>query len=230
MSEAVRLAEYSTLRDELLQNKKYVFERPLLIITAAGIASVKLSGEPSLAFLPLLLVIVLLSNLWFTVNRLQSNARIIAYIAVVLESGSDAIWVGWENALRQHRMWSKRHTPEEQSAERLKYFDPCSVPDAMSFYPALWWLHLATVTVALVSAGAAVIAKHDALMITASALTVATAVIFLYYAFGPDRPGKMRDLIEVQTATWKIILSGPPGGNAAGLDQHTSSLSPQPIT
>jgi len=123
-----------------------------------------------------------------------------------------------------------RHTREEQIAERSKYFDPCSVPDAMSFYPALWCLHLATVTVARVSAGAAVIAKHDALMITASALTDATAVIFLYYAFGPNRPGKMRDLIEVQTATWKIILSGPPGDIAGAHGQNNTDVWPQAIT
>ena len=77
--------EYSSLREEMLQNKGYVFERPLLIITAAGIASIQLSGKPSVVLLPFLLVIILSINLWFTINRLESTARIASYISVALE-------------------------------------------------------------------------------------------------------------------------------------------------
>lgn len=71
----MRVEEYGTLRNELLQNKQYVFERPLLIITAAGVAAIQLSDEPSVLLLPVLLIILLLINLWFTVNRLKSIAQ-----------------------------------------------------------------------------------------------------------------------------------------------------------
>jgi hypothetical protein len=98
----MRIEEYGILRNELLQNKQYVFERPLLIITAAGVAAVQLSDAPSVLLLPVLLIVLLLINLWFTVNRLKSIARIAAYIAVVLESAPKA-WIGWEGALRKHR-------------------------------------------------------------------------------------------------------------------------------
>jgi hypothetical protein len=59
----MRSLEYSTLRTEMLQSKQYVFERPLLIITAAGVASMQLSQQPSIALLPILLVLILLINL-----------------------------------------------------------------------------------------------------------------------------------------------------------------------
>ena len=54
----MRVEEYGTLRNELLQNKQYVFERPLLIITAAGVAAVQLSNEPSVLLLPVLLIML----------------------------------------------------------------------------------------------------------------------------------------------------------------------------
>jgi hypothetical protein len=207
--DGIRLAEYSTLRDEILQNKKYIFERPLLIITAAGIASVRLSGEPSLAFLPLLLVIVLLSNLWFTVNRLQSNARIIAYITVVLEPTGDVAWIGWENALRRYRIWKKKNRPDKQAEQRRKYENACAIPDAMAFYPALWLLHVATVVVALGSSGASLISHLETLPVTVFSVTLAIALVFAVYCLGPDRPKNMRSLLEIQRATWKAVFEEP---------------------
>jgi hypothetical protein len=227
--EPIRLAEYSTLRDEILQNKKYVFERPLLIITAAGIASVKLSGEPSLAFLPLLLVIVLLSNLWFTVNRLQSNARIIAYIAVVLEPDAGVTWIGWENALRRYRSWKETTAPDAQELKLQPYINLSAIPDAMSFYPALWVLHIATVIVALGSSGASLLKDSSPLAVAAFVLTALVTVVFLGYCLGPDRPKKMRSLIELQRATWKIVFDEQPDVDGVP-GQHSSGVAPQNIT
>ena len=199
-------AEYATLREEILQNKKYVFERPLLIITAAGVASIKLSGEAPLAFLPLLLVIVLLTNLWFTVNRLHSNARIVAYLSVALEPSAVIEWIGWENALRKYRSWSKRGTSEERSRAVAEHIDLAAIPDAMMFYPALWILHLATVIITAASSGASLINSMTPVSITAFALTMLTSAIFLYYCLGPDRPGKLRSVIETQRATWIAVF------------------------
>ncbi len=208
-NEELRLAEYSTLRNELLQNKNYIFERPLVIITVVGIASLKLA-EPSLAFLPVVLAFTLLSNLWFTVNRLQSNARIIAYIATVLEPSSKIKWIGWENSLRIHRNWKKAKTFEEREQKIQKYINLDAIPDAMMFYPALWWLHLVTVVIALGSSGLSLINNLNWLSVIAFISTFAVSCVFVLYCFGHGLPNKMRGLIEIQMATWKAVFEDQP--------------------
>jgi len=53
--------EYASLRDELSSNKKYIFERPLLIIGAIGIALVQSKDTFYIAILPFLLVVAVFS-------------------------------------------------------------------------------------------------------------------------------------------------------------------------
>ena len=43
--------EYTSLREELAQNEQYIFERPLLIITAIGIAATQIEDSTLLAIL-----------------------------------------------------------------------------------------------------------------------------------------------------------------------------------
>ncbi len=200
------LAEYATLRDELLKNKQYVFERPLAIVAAAGIASVQLSGEPPVVFLPLLLSVVLLGNLWFTVNRLRSSARIAAYIAAVIEPASDAQWIGWENSLRLYRIWTKTKTVKEQMEEAEKFINREAIPDAMMFYPALWWLHIATASVALLVSFSSVWEAPGILPVVAFLLTLLVAGIITWFCVGPYHPSRIRDLIEVNGAFWRVVL------------------------
>ncbi len=61
--------EYNTLREELLQAKKYIFERPLVIV-ALGVGGIKIVPGAYWALLPLVLSGVLLYNFWFTANRI----------------------------------------------------------------------------------------------------------------------------------------------------------------
>jgi hypothetical protein len=203
---ALIVAEYNTLRAELLENKKYVFERPLLIITAAGIASLQLSNTVSAMWLPFLLITLLLINLWFTVNRLQSIARIAAYINVVLESYPEK-WKGWETALRLHRKWHKAHDSDTQKDLIEPHIDKSAIPDAMMFYPPLFLLHVATVVVTL--AVAIQSTPHYPLTkesIVSLLSTVGLACVFAVYCLGKFHPKKMTDLIERQRAIWIVVL------------------------
>jgi len=84
--------EYSFLREELDMNRRFVFERPLLIVGAALAAAVPLADKRAFFLLPLPFLAVLLFNLWFTINRLQSSARIIGYIQLVHEGEKN--WIG----------------------------------------------------------------------------------------------------------------------------------------
>lgn len=205
---AIRSAEYATLRSELLQNKQYVFERPLLIITAAGVASVELPDKPAVVLLPISLVVVLLINLWFTVNRLRSIARIAAYVEVVLESVASTRWIGWEKSLRIHRKWMKTHSPEERKELLNPHIEPSAIPDAMTFYPLIFWLHAATVVLAVAVSGLSVMESPDIIQVVAFSTTLLVSLVFAGLCVGPYRPDKMRDLIEVQRAIWIVALGG----------------------
>ncbi len=83
--------EYQTLRQELLESRKYVFERPLLILTA-GAAGLNTLKSEYLPLLPVGLGILILFNLWFTINRLLSAARITSYIQLELEERCHGPW------------------------------------------------------------------------------------------------------------------------------------------
>src|SRR5208337_5044944 len=96
--------EYETLRHEFLEAKRYVFERPLAITALAGIAWHNTGGSQLIA-LAAAIAFVTLFNLWFTVGRVESGARIAAYIQLVLEPSSEIPWTGWESSLRENRKW-----------------------------------------------------------------------------------------------------------------------------
>jgi hypothetical protein len=197
----MRIQEYETLRNELLQNKQYVFERPLIIITAAGVAAVQLSDKPSVLLLPILLITLLLINLWFTVNRLKSIARIAAYISVVLESAPKT-WIGWESALREHRIWIKSHNPEEQEKILANHIKSEAIPDAMMFYGPLFLLHVVTVLIAFAVSAISLAEGQGVTQIGSFIVTFVATGVFSGYCIGPYHPKKMRDLIEVQRAIW----------------------------
>jgi len=94
-------SEYNTLREELLQAKKYIFERPVLIV-ALCIGATSLVAAPYVGLLPLVLAFATLYNFRFTSNRLMSVARIVAYIQLELEERAIGKWVGWETCLRYY--------------------------------------------------------------------------------------------------------------------------------
>lgn len=151
ITDDIRTAEYESLRQEVLQNKQYIFERPLAIIAAAGIAALQLSENLSMLALPSLVILVLCVNLWFTGNRLRSNARIVGYIAVALEPGSHYSWIGWENALRLHRKWTKSYSPKQRKKRIKPHLAFDAMPDSMMFYPMLLALHIVPVIFAFIA-------------------------------------------------------------------------------
>lgn len=129
--------EYEALRNELLLGKKYVFERPILIITAAFASAQLLKNDIAIYIAPI--VIGLLSfNLWFTVNRLGSMARIVAYIQIILED-KEVSWFGWETSLRKYRKWLKIQNLNIRDIE----INLESVYDNLGYYPVIFWVHIA---------------------------------------------------------------------------------------
>jgi hypothetical protein len=95
--------EIQFLRVEIELNRKYIFERPFIILAGAFAAAATLHSLVGYDALPMLFTILMGFNLWFTYNRLQSSSRIISYLQVVHTPGGESRWIGWEAALNNFR-------------------------------------------------------------------------------------------------------------------------------
>ena len=203
-SDAIKVAEYESLRQEITQNKKYVFERPLFLIGATGLAASQLTNNPIALLLPALLVSLLLVNLWFTVNRLRSTARIVAYIGLIIESEHDN-WMGWENSLRKYREWIKGEFKEDK-AEFIEAIDgKVRKTDAMWYYHILLWLHLIPVIVGTIASIFYAYLKFETLEIIGLCLTLPLSFIFFFACIKPFHPKHMGKLIATQRQIWKKV-------------------------
>ncbi len=193
--------EYESLRQELLESKRYVFERPLLI-AAAGTGALVAFRDFYAAAVPLLMAGLLLFNLWFTVNRLYSAGRIVAYIQLQLEERRLRPWRGWESCLREYRKWIKRPGASVTVDGAL---DWDAVPDALLYYPAIYQLHIGIVLLAFVSASLLVLRSPSP---ESAACAAGTALLTVWFAVSAIhyRPSKLRTTIERNRVIWKHVL------------------------
>ncbi len=132
--------EYNHLRNEAEINKKYVFERPILILTIC-VAAINFGQPIQLPYIPSFITILLCFNLLFTVNRLRSASRIIAYIQYVIEKKYEP-YIGWENYLMYHRKFryelGKRELKELIKVES----DRGLVSKGYGFYSMIYTFHI----------------------------------------------------------------------------------------
>jgi len=136
--------EHKFLRTELETNKKFVFERPLLIVGTGMAVLGTLYDVNAILFGPIPFLAILYFNLWFTQNRLRSSARIIAYLQLVHEA-KELISPGWESALREYREARTKEAKHKQAVD-TKY-------DNLEFYSPIFHFHVwlgAFVAVAMV--------------------------------------------------------------------------------
>ena len=211
--EQFRVAEYASLRSEILQGKQFVFERPLLVIFAAAVAVAQLASSNLLVAVAPAFVALMLFNLVFTRNRLHSGARISAYIDAVLESRAGIEWIGWERALRKYRTWFTKTPRNQRIKQRESAMDQSAIPDAMMFYPHLLVIHIAPVLAAV--AGSAFLMAESSAPIAMRALGLAiTASLVLaaglFGVVGGYHPNALKRVIEEQRATWRAVFGlGP---------------------
>jgi hypothetical protein len=199
----LRSQEYSTLREELLQAKRYVFERPLLIV-ALGVGGLTTLEVEYSAAVALVLAGLILFNFWFTVNRLMSTARIVAYIQLELEEGTTESWAGWESSLRFYRKWLKLD-PGGAKAKIDEAMDKDAVPDAMLHYPPIYQLHIALMAAAAVGAVAVTVAAPSIVNVVCSVGVVALAAPF-GSACSKYRPAMICALIERNRVIWTHVF------------------------
>lgn len=195
--------EYKSLRDELTISRKYVFERPLLILALVAASSRIIDTE----YVPLLLVVVaalLLFNFWFTINRLTSCSRISAYIQVELEERSHGRWIGWETCLREYRRWLK--IKGNQAEEIIsKALDKEAVPDALMYYPPIYMLHIGLMALTMFAAAFLAFRQQSRLSVVSALLVFGTGVWFAKHLYRA-RPERMRSLIERNRVIWTLVF------------------------
>lgn len=195
--------EYQTLREELLLAKKYVFERPLLIL-ALGLGGINALEKSYFGVVLPVLAGILLFNFWFTANRLISAARIVAYIPLELEEGKYGRWVGWETCLRWYRKWLKTD-PEKKKQDIDQEMDIDAIPDAMMYYPPIYQLHLVLIVLTTLVSFREVICNPTALHLVCAGATLAVLIGFLPYCI-KYRPSIMRTLIERNRVIWGHVF------------------------
>lgn len=139
ISQKTKEFEHKYLRAEIDANKSLVFERALLIVGAALAATIVPEAELTSRYFGAPILLALAFNLWFSVNRLKSNARIISYIQLVHESESIS-WEGWESALRLHRIFLKKC--KDRLEEARKKYGAITQYDNISFYGPIFWFHV----------------------------------------------------------------------------------------
>lgn len=205
--------EHNYLRTEIETNKKFVFERALIIVGAALAAMLLPQGLKVIPLLGIPVIGALSFNLWFTANRLKSNARIIAYIQLFHESIHPFSWIGWENALRLYRLWHKYENCEEEVEQARAEFAGITQWDNLSFYSPILTLHIAmAVAIAFLMSFIA--------WITAPLLTPfvelpqlflhvangSALLIFIVWAFFFYKPNNLTYEIQKSLVIWKAVF------------------------
>jgi hypothetical protein len=195
--------EYDVLRTELSDGKKYVFERPLLIFTI-GAALFKFDTNTA-PYWPAIINGLLLFNFWFTINRLESMARIIAYIQLMLDNKSIEFH-GWETSLRFHRKWLKINNLK---IEKINIQYP-GIYDNLGFYPKLYLLHIimsVLVTIAMFSLFCnepkAAIDGFTYFFVSATSIF---QFGFFFYAITKS-PKKLQKQIEQHRVVWECVFA-----------------------
>ena len=220
--------EYRTLRDELLEGRRFVFERPLLIVTAS-LAALKFAEGQMMHLIPGILIAIMIFNLLFTTQRLRSIARISAYINIVLEQELSVKWIGWETFLRSYRIFVSKNPKAIAKIETNKYYDRQAPPNSMIFYPSIYYFHLLIIIVAFVFSLFLFWAKISSITVNElSDLAIpfgfgitAIATIFAIPNLHKYRPKEIGKLIEKSRAICHLTIESM----GISFDQNEKDLS-----
>jgi hypothetical protein len=192
----LRASEHAALRNEILQNKKLTFERPLLILSGAAVAAAQVHAIYAVWFMPIALIAFLWLNVSFTEDRMRSTARVASYIGLFLESHPQE-WIGWENALRKYR--------ERFSTKGNKIQDapPASAGiQGSAIQSSLFWIHVLPAVLGLCGLGIALYRAHRSLEILIAAATAALALPFLRACLRAFNPTSAIGKLDSQRTRW----------------------------
>lgn len=226
-------SERSYLRVEIETNKKLVFERALVIAGVGFIATLFPNDAEGSELLGVPVIGALAFNLWFTVNRLKSNSRIIAYVQLFHESAANHCWIGWENALRQYRIWHKNRDCDQEREtvkEKIKHIEQY---DNLSFYNGILILHLsmAAAIAGLMCYRAWILESMTpppagVPVLVLSGIYLTTVFVFFFWARLEYQPEELKDAIEKERIRWAAVYESYTSGKLRSIkdtDQQTKS-------
>jgi hypothetical protein len=228
----MKLEEYKFLRQEHENNRKFVFERPLIIVGGMLAAAVGLRDNPGnvLGLLPLPFLALLWFNLWFTFNRLQSSSRIVAYLQLVHEPNSTIPWIGWENSLRKYRQRSPDNNIKKTVSVTSKKFKQA---DSMRFYGPIYGFHLligvAFTFLLLIQSGllpryfSGTFLAADGVWLVIDTI----ALVLFVLGFIPYFPSGIKHEIEEQRCIWEELLGKSSGYGKVGTERDGLTGAPE---
>lgn len=193
--------EYETLREELDLNKRYVFERPILIVTVS-LAAINFGTDIWVPYIPAFITALLCFNLSFTVNRLFSSARIIAYISLVVERNHKP-YIGWENTLQLHReLASMLGSKRIDKIIKDELVEEAVPRKGYGFYPVIYFFH---VFILVVTYASLFVNKYEPSigMIIISGIST-TYFVFLLFRYSTKRLRK--NLLYERALMEKVLL------------------------
>jgi len=212
--------EYDSLRQELLGAERYVIERPLAIAALAAAVGLKVFDKPQYIALTIAVSVITFLNLRFTVNRLESSCRIVAYIQLVLEPSASCPWIGWETSLRKYREWIKRKGGKREAAEyATEQLSKASSPTPTTpmYYEPVYWFHVVLMAFSvlplaglalfkvLAIAGLALFKQETALWALSLIAAVGLGIWSLVY-FLSHRPKHHSYSIERNLVIWQEVF------------------------
>jgi uncharacterized membrane protein len=118
LQEDLLIEEYKALRQEHENNRKFIFERPIVVALGivAGIGHIAADNMAILPYCTFLALLLLSFTIAFTFDRVQSGARITAYLQLLHETRMGP-WHGWETNL----CWYRNDQGNGKSARYYSY-------------------------------------------------------------------------------------------------------------
>ncbi len=167
--------------------------------------TIDLKGLDWAGMYPVLVLVLLGFNFWFTVNRLQSSARIIGYIQVVLEGAEKADrLIGWETSLQKYRLWRAVDKAKKQKLLERKLTETPS-SDSLRYYSPIYSLHIALICVTAVAAMLIGLRNPVPFNIACLVASLFILVVIGYYCV-MWRPFKFQKLIDEEIISWQFVM------------------------
>jgi hypothetical protein len=146
-------------------------------------------------------------NLWFTYNRLQSNARIISYLQVVYTPDGFDRWLGWEAALLSFR----KHGPHSVRSAAHLGWEASEEQQGNRFYGPILSFHVAAVVLLtgflLAQSELVVQPFHVVGPLQGATLGLTFLALGAFLALSWFlRPGKVRFTIDQSRSVWQEVL------------------------
>ena len=141
-------------------------------------------------------------NLRFTVNRINSSNRIIAYIQLFIEDKYEGL--GWENSLRIYRTFVKDKDGKSLNDLIKEKIDKSAVPDKMGFYPFIWEVHFYPIAFSFIISY--IYFERESLLTLIALLISGLGLVATLYLFYRNGFTRMREGIERERAIFKLAF------------------------